>query len=166
MERPRIPPFLLPMSSVNTISGDENSDVTIHNGLVLILESDDEEAAVRRKQPSSAAPSSEQHAAASDPMEQALPVRATATSFAPPPSEDSPGTAPEAPSAPDGGASHAASSASSPAPHKNATDAMELAEETTTVLSPQGPVHPAARFLKDPPRQTALWLKRKGKKKT
>nr|XP_050031672.1 uncharacterized protein LOC126527867 [Dermacentor andersoni] len=128
-------------------------------------ESDDEEAAVRRKEPSSTAHSSEQHAAASDPMEPALPVRATATSFAPPPSEDAPGTTPEAPSAPDSGASPAASSASSPAAHKNATDAMELAEETTTVSSPQGPVHAAARFLKDPPRQTAPWLKPKGKKK-
>nr|XP_050022957.1 uncharacterized protein LOC126516919 [Dermacentor andersoni] len=52
-----------------------------------------------------------------------------------------------------------------PAAHENATDAMELAEETTTVSSPQGPVLPAARFLKDLPRQTAPRPKPKGRKK-
>nr|XP_054919983.1 nascent polypeptide-associated complex subunit alpha, muscle-specific form-like [Dermacentor andersoni] len=108
---------------------------------------------------------SEQHAAASEHADETLLERATATSFTPPPSEGVPGTTPDAPSAPDGGAPSAASSASGPAAHENATAVMELAEETTTVSSPQGPVHPAARFLKDPPRQTAPRPKPKWKKK-
>nr|XP_050035812.1 uncharacterized protein LOC126532181 [Dermacentor andersoni] len=92
------------------------------------------------------------------------PAESTATASAAPQSKGAPGTILNAPSAPDGGASTAAS-ASEPATNESAADEMELTDATPTVSSHQGPDHPAARFLKDPPCQPASRPKPKGQKK-
>nr|XP_050023956.1 uncharacterized protein LOC126518151 [Dermacentor andersoni] len=92
------------------------------------------------------------------------PAESTAAASAAPQSKGAPGTILNAPSAPDGGASTAAS-ASEPATNESAADEMELTDATPTVSSHQGPDHPAARFLKDPPCQPASRPKPKGQKK-
>nr|XP_050027947.1 nascent polypeptide-associated complex subunit alpha, muscle-specific form-like [Dermacentor andersoni] len=92
------------------------------------------------------------------------PAESTAAASAAPQSKGAPGTILNAPSAPDGGASTAAP-ASEPATNESAADEMELTDATPTVSSHQGPDHPAARFLKDPPCQPASRPKPKGQKK-
>ncbi|XP_065311912.1 mucin-19-like [Dermacentor albipictus] len=90
------------------------------------------------------------------------PAEPTAASFEPPPSEGAPDSSLGASSAPEGSARPAASSASEPAGNESATDAMELADEADA--SRQKREHPAAQFLKGPPRQPASRPKAKGKK--
>nr|XP_050025264.1 nascent polypeptide-associated complex subunit alpha, muscle-specific form-like [Dermacentor andersoni] len=92
------------------------------------------------------------------------PAELAAASFEPPPSEGAPDSPLDAPTAPNGDARPAASSASAPAADECSTDAMELTHEAPASASQQKPEHPAARFLRGPPRQPASRPKRKGKK--
>nr|XP_054921490.1 uncharacterized protein LOC129382122 [Dermacentor andersoni] len=91
------------------------------------------------------------------------PAELDAASFEPPPSEGAPDSSLGASSAPEGGARPAASSASEPAGNQSATDAMELTDEAPAGASQQNREHPAAQFLKGPPRQPASRPKPKGK---
>ncbi|XP_070395457.1 uncharacterized protein [Dermacentor albipictus] len=138
-------------------SDDEEMDLTSSRKRARETESDDDEATARRKQPPYAPPSAEQHVEASGHVEQAGQGGAIL-----PPCRDAAATL-SSPAA-QAGAPPETASASASAARVNATDAMELADAPPAGSSKQGPEHPAARFLKDPPRQPAPLPKRKGKK--
>nr|XP_050038383.1 proteoglycan 4-like [Dermacentor andersoni] len=143
-------------------SDDEDMDLTSSRKRARETESDDDEDAMRRQQPLRARSPCGYPAESAGAISR-HPAELDAASFELPPSEGAPDSSLGASSAPEGGARPAASSASEPAGNQSATDAMELADEAPAGASQQNREHPAAQFLKGPPRQPASRPKPKGK---